>query len=175
MIWLSGSVKLSSASGAGTPKARLMPAQPSSVIQGHRPAASHRCHRACARWASAWRWRSFSRALAALMAAMRAAQTPRPDQHPGGCYTFNSYPRNQAVLERPFLPIIRGLASAHRRVQRARMVGRSLLDLQRAVLDRKTIFERVHDAVHEGVAGVALRHDQVNRQRAFARADAPDM
>jgi len=55
------------------------------------------------------------------------------------------------------------------------MVGGSLLDLQRAALNGKTVFERAHDVVHKRVAWVACWHDRMNRQGAFGGTHAPDV
>ena len=48
-------------------------------------------------------------------------------------------------------------------MQRAGMVGRSLLDLQSTVMNPETLFEGVNDVVHKDISGVAPRHHQMYR------------
>ena len=55
------------------------------------------------------------------------------------------------------------------------MVDSSLLDFQRAVVDGISGLQHVSDIVHEDVARITIGHDQMNGQRAFGRAQAPDM
>jgi len=55
------------------------------------------------------------------------------------------------------------------------MAGRSLLHLQRAVLDGKALLQRPHDVVHESVTGVSFGHYQMDGQDTLGCTHAPDM
>ena len=55
------------------------------------------------------------------------------------------------------------------------MVGRSSLDLQRAVMNTEALFKRPRDVIHEGIARVAIGHHQMNCQGALGGTHAPDV
>jgi hypothetical protein len=53
--------------------------------------------------------------------------------------------------------------------------GCSLLNLESVVMEAETCSKGSRDIVHECIAGIAVRHDEVDRQRIFGGAHGPDV
>lgn len=50
------------------------------------------------------------------------------------------------------------------------MIGRALLDLKRAVVDRKALVKFMGNLIHEGIRGISGGGDQMDGESAFGGA-----